>query len=55
MNVLSERQEFMRILNQDTTQACKVVVCGPHGMMESVRRSLERIGFPVDSKVLLIQ
>ncbi|RIA89938.1 hypothetical protein C1645_170168 [Glomus cerebriforme] len=55
MNVLSERQEFMRMLNQDTTQACKVIVCGPFGMMEGVKRSLERIGFPVDSKALFIQ
>src|SRR3954453_13648808 len=52
MNVLSERQEFMRMLSQDTTQAFKVVICGPHGMMEGVRRSLERIGFPVDTKAL---
>jgi hypothetical protein len=54
MNVLSERQEFMRMLSQDATQAYKVVVCGPPGMMDSVRRSLERIGFPVDSKALFI-
>ncbi|CAI2171545.1 10819_t:CDS:1 [Funneliformis geosporum] len=55
MNVLSERQEFMRMLSQDATQACKVAVCGPYGMMEGARRSLERIGFPVDAKVLFIQ
>jgi hypothetical protein len=55
MNILSERQEFMRMLSQDTTQACKVIVCGPNGMMEGVRRSLERIGFPVDTKALFIQ
>ncbi|CAG8501913.1 16490_t:CDS:10 [Funneliformis mosseae] len=55
MNVLSERQEFMRMLSQDATQSCRVAVCGPFGMMEGVRRSLERIGFPVDAKVLFIQ
>ncbi|RGB24946.1 hypothetical protein C1646_724956 [Rhizophagus diaphanus] len=55
MSILSERQEFMRMLSQDTTQACKVIVCGPYGMMDAVRRSLERIGFPVDTKVLFIQ
>lgn len=55
MSILSERQEFMRMLSQDTTQACKVIVCGPYGMMDAVRRSLERIGFPVNTKVLFIQ
>ncbi|GBB83499.1 hypothetical protein RclHR1_10200006 [Rhizophagus clarus] len=55
MSILSERQEFMKILSQDTTQAYKVIVCGPYGMMEAVRRSLERIGFPIDTKALFIQ
>ncbi|CAG8599806.1 7905_t:CDS:10 [Gigaspora margarita] len=53
MLVLNERHEFMKLLANDTFQQLRVIVCGPPAMMESIRISLSKIGFP-DEKAIFI-
>ncbi|CAG8456329.1 108_t:CDS:10 [Dentiscutata erythropus] len=47
---MHERQEYIDLLTKDDSQELRVMVCGPQPMMDSIRISLGKLGFP-DEKV----
>ncbi|CAG8632078.1 25349_t:CDS:2 [Dentiscutata erythropus] len=48
---MHERQEYINLLTKDDSQELRVMVCGPQPMMDSIRISLGKLGFP-DEKCL---
>ncbi|CAG8437036.1 1228_t:CDS:2 [Scutellospora calospora] len=54
MLMLNERHEFMKQLANDTSQEVRVIVCGPLPMMDSVRLSLNKIGFPEEKSIFIV-
>ncbi|CAG8586007.1 12444_t:CDS:10, partial [Funneliformis caledonium] len=54
MMLMSERQNYMRLFAMNNTKGVKVVVCGTDQFNESIRKSLERLCFPIDEKALFL-
>ncbi|CAG8788821.1 15445_t:CDS:1, partial [Cetraspora pellucida] len=54
MVILNERHEYMKHLANDNSRQLRVIVCGPPDMMESVRLSLNKIGFPDEKAIFIV-
>jgi len=54
MLLLNERYNYMKSLATDNTNQVKLVVCGSSKFNDSIRKSLEKLGFPIDEKALFI-
>ncbi|CAG8816608.1 10144_t:CDS:1, partial [Racocetra persica] len=54
MVILNERHEYMKLLANDNSRQLRVMVCGPPAMMESVKLSLNKIGFPDEKAIFIV-
>ncbi len=54
MILMNERHNYMRLFAMDDSKRVKLVVCGSVQFNESIRKSLEKIGFPIKEKALFI-
>ncbi|GBC41947.2 heme peroxidase [Rhizophagus irregularis DAOM 181602=DAOM 197198] len=52
--ILNERYNYMRSLAADNTNQVKLVVCGTSRFNDSIKKCLEKLGFPIDEKALFI-
>jgi hypothetical protein len=52
--LLNERHNYMKLLAMDNSNQIKLVVCGHSYFNDSIRKSLEKLGFPIDEKALFI-
>jgi len=52
--LINERHNYMKLLAMDNSNQVKLVVCGSSQFNDSIRKSLEKLGFPIDEKALFI-
>ncbi|CAI2175626.1 490_t:CDS:10 [Funneliformis geosporum] len=53
-NEMNERQNYIRLFTMDNSKRVKVIICGTDQFNESIKKSLERLGFPIDEKALFM-
>ncbi|GBB83501.1 hypothetical protein RclHR1_10200008 [Rhizophagus clarus] len=54
MILLNERYNYMRSLAADNSNQVKLIVCGTSRFNDNIRKSLEKLGFPIEEKAIFI-
>ncbi|RGB28169.1 heme peroxidase [Rhizophagus diaphanus] len=53
--LMNERHNYMSLFARDNSKQVKLVVCGSNHFNRSIRKNLEKLGFPIDEKALFIE